>query len=316
MSNTKAFNQIAESGSVSADSALAELVTLYREKRLMRAHPAVLRKYLRSTAALEQLLGRPPIVSDLTEENLQDLAAAKQASGATASTVREYRRHLEQLWNFAFSRGTLPTAADLPRLPKVRRTPFAWTESQINDLFRAVDASGFAFELPETGRKIEFRIWLRALLLVMWDTAERLGAVRRLTWKNLDQTTGWVQIPAEFRKWRSADLAFQLHPQTLAALTELRTGVDSGPEALMFPWPYTPEVLWTWYKKVLRSANLPAGRKQMFHAIRRTVASHLDRAGVDSSRVLGHLDRTTTRDYISPAISSPAAPATVLPRLH
>lgn len=314
MTKPTALNEIRESGSVAEDSALRDLVGLYRERRLMRAHPAVVRKYLRSVAALETLTGRPPLVSDLTEDNLQELTAAKQAQGVSASTVREYRRHLEQLWNFAFARGVLPTAADVPRLPKVRRTPFAWNENQVHALFRAVNASRFVFTLPDTGETVEFRIWLRALLLVMWDTAERLGALRNLKWKNLDQTTGWIQIPAELRKWKSADLAFRLHPETLTALEELRPSANRSAEAVVFPWPYNPKYLWVLYREVLKSANLPSGRQQMFHAIRRTVASHLDRAGVDASRVLGHLDRATTGAYISPTISSPPTPSAMLPR--
>lgn len=301
------------SGPIGLGTPLLELVSHYREKRLIRSHPAVLRRYVRSVVALQGIIGRPATVADLTEDNLQEVEFKTRAKKVSEATVKEYRRHLQQLWNFAFRRGAISSAPDLPPLRIPDRTPFAWSREQLTTLFRAVDSSPYQITFSD-GLKVPFRVWLRALLLVMWDTAERVGACLKLRWKHLDQSSGWIHIPAELRKWQTADMAFRLHPETMRALKSLRAQINREPESLIFPWPMTEGYLWFNYRKILRAAGLPVGRKQMFHAIRRTVASHLELVGVDASRVLGHSDPQTTAHYISPAIVEPPPPATVLPR--
>jgi integrase len=299
--------------SIHPEMPLLQLVAEYRERKLIRAHPKVLCRYLRSVVALEEFLKRPALVADLAEDNLLGVEQNKRASNASEATVKEYRRHLQQLWNFAFRRGILPTGPDLAPLRTPRRTPFAWNRDQLGKLFAAVDLSAYEFR-GKTTRRIPFRVWLRGLLLVMWDTAERLGACLKLEWRHLDRSSGWIHIPAEVRKWQSGDLSFQLHPDTLATLENLRSVVDHAPTDRLFPWAMSAEYLWKKYREILEAAGLPAGRKQMFHAMRRSVASHLEGAGVDSGRVLGHADRETTRAYISPAIVEPPPPSAVLPR--
>jgi hypothetical protein len=101
---------------------------------------------------------------------------------------------------------------------------------------------------------------------------------------------------------------YPLHPQTIAALHD---ALDR-PRELIFPWPYSRELIWRRYEEILIAGGiLPANatdaerRRAKFHLIRRTSASWLEsvRPGAATAH-LGHSDRATTvRSYIDPEIA-------------
>jgi integrase len=294
-----------------ASTPLAGLVLVYCRRKLVGGNPATPAKYDRARRYLEELLGRSATIADLTEDNLVAVAQYKIGGGRSVATGKEYRAKLRALANFAFRRGAMPTAPDLPALREPRRVPFAWTMEQLGTMFAAVRecpqvVHGEDWELP-------FAVWLCALLLCIWDSGERLGALLRVEWHNLDWTSGRLIVPAEVRKGRTEDKSFSLHPQTLAALKVLHDArKPTAGNQLVFEWPHSVSTLNTWYRRILRGANLPHGRKQMFHAMRRTVASFYKAAGGDPTRLLGHSTPAVTEVYLSPVIVETPQPANVL----
>lgn len=290
---------------------LVDLVAVYCRRKLIGANPATGTKFFRACRYLEGLLGRSATVSDLTEDHIAAAAEFKIQAGSSVATAKEYRAKLQALAQFAFRRGALKVAPDAPPLREPRRVPFAWSVDQLRLLFAAVEQSERLVILP--GGKIPFRIWLGSLLMCMWDSGERLGALLKVRWKHIDRQTGRLVVPAEVRKFRTEDKSFQLHQQTLAAIDLLwQTCPPPSLEAVVFPWPHTISTLMNWYRRVLKAAGLPHERKQMFHAVRRTVASYYTAAGGDATRLLGHSSPSVTQVYLSPAIVQTPQPSAIL----
>ena len=82
--------------------------------------------------------------------------------------------------------------------------------------------------------------------------------------------------------------------------------------SLIFPWPYCPSMLWLRYKKIIRRAGLPTGRKRAFHCMRKSAASHFEAAGGNATELLGHSDRRVTLSYLSPTIVKPQQSSALL----
>jgi len=75
--------------------------------------------------------------------------------------------------------------------------------------------------------------------------------------------------------------------------------------------------IWREFKKILQAANLPCGRRDLFHRLRRTSATHLAAvAGIEAAEQ--HLDHRTPglarSTYIDPRFMPQIKAADVLPR--
>jgi|ERR1700690_2884339 integrase len=81
---------------------------------------------------------------------------------------------------------------------------------------------------------------------------------------------------------------------------------------LVFDMPIHYASLFYKYKRILKLAELPHGRDSMFHRMRKSVASHYEKAGGNATALLGHSSRSVTKKYIDPTISSPKPAAEVL----
>jgi integrase len=154
------------------------------------------------------------------------------------------------------------------------------------------------------------RDWWAALVLVAWDSGERIGAILGLTWNRVDLKDRWVRFAAEYRKGGSDDSAVQISRETAQALDRIRGG--RGP---VFPWPYSHTYLWQRFGKILRLAELDDGPRSKFHRIRRSVASHAEAAGGNATAMLRHSKREITEAYLDPTIVKPQQPSDVLFRL-
>jgi len=140
------------------------------------------------------------------------------------------------------------------------------------------------------------RVWWRALLMVLWSSGERIGALLSIGWEHVDLEGGWITIPAELRKGRKRDMAYRLWPEAVELLKCLPR------RKKVFDWPYDPTYIFAKFGEILRVAGLPHGRKDKFHRIRRTVASHFEAAGGNATNLLGHSDRATTMCYLDPKV--------------
>lgn len=166
---------------------------------------------------------------------------------------------------------------------------------------------GAARSAPGIIGKIPAKDWWPALLLTLFDTAERIGAVMALCWPSVDLGRGWIIFDAMTRKGRTADNVKRIAGDTTKALKNIRHGDDN-----VFPWPYAPTSLWTRYELLLAAAGLPNDRKHKFHAIRKTTASHYEAAGGNATSLLGHASRRNTERYLDPRIVNPTQPIDLL----
>ncbi|MBC7853647.1 MAG: tyrosine-type recombinase/integrase [Pirellulaceae bacterium] len=278
---------------------------------LAKFFPANLR--IRSEATREQyryalkdfrdFLHHDPTAADLDDDVLSAFIAALVRKGLAVKTANERSGRIACLWNWLARRNVVKTFPTFSKLREPRRTPKAWTQEEIGKLFRSCDTEGGHVA------GIKARSWWTALHYVLWNSGARLGEILSIRWEWVNLTTGAVHIPGEFRKGGLNDAFYRLSLEALESLEEIRLPIRE----LVFPWDRAPNLLWGRYKKILERAGLPAKRCDMFHKIRRSVASHMEAAGHSSTRALGHASAETTRkSYLDPEIVSSIGPASVL----
>lgn len=265
---------------------LFDVVDRYAARRLMGANKRTETKYRRVVRYLGQVVGRLPLVEDLTDDNVAAVMQMKMREGCSPYTVNDIRSKLVSLWTFAAKRGDAPRFPDVDRLAEPAAAPVAWSADQLASVFAAMDAA----TQPVAG--VPGPLWWKTLLSILWDTGERRGAiVNRLPWSCL--VDGRLLVPAEVRKGKTRDKLYTLHADTVALCDQVRAfGHD-----LIVKWDRTDEQLVNRYRTLLKRAGLPHDRKHMFHCIRRSVASHAAASGADATAILDHADPSITRRY-------------------
>ncbi|MGD9632533.1 MAG: tyrosine-type recombinase/integrase, partial [Pirellulales bacterium] len=158
---------------------------------------------------------------------------------------------------------------------------------------------------------IEAPVFWRALMLVIWDTGERIGAVMALTWDRVDVEAGWVRFIAEDRKGATEDNLLPIALDTREALAELRAK-SRRRSGSVFEWPYHPTYIYNRLGRIMRRAGLPDTREYKFHVVRKSVASHYEAAGGNATDLLKHSSRKVTMTYLDPRIVKPTAPIDLL----
>lgn len=284
---------------------LLELLDSYFAKNLKIRDDSTKRKYRYAIDDLSEAIGHAATLDDLTDDNVAAMMNHVIASGRSVVTANDKRKRIHALWTWLARRGEVSRWPTTPQLPEPRRIPHAWTVEQLERLVAVARAQrGWMAGIP-AGR------WWYALHLVCWDTAERIGAIMQIPWAAVDLARGWLLVDASIRKGKASDEVYRLGSDTIEALRLIENPVRE----LVFPWDQTDSYLWLRYESILRAAELPVGRKYKFHALRRSVASHLKRLGGDAQSALGHASPEVTRRYFDPRIAGKAHPSDLLPRI-
>lgn len=274
-----------------------KIATLFEKYRLRKLRNASVRSIQLHNVAQNNfrryLAIASPRIEHLTDDNLAGFAVARRNSVAPATINRDLYCLLA-LWRFAHAERLVDTLPGVQLEKEPQRTPVAWT---MHELRAIVDT---ARALPGKVGDYPANVWWTALLLVCFDTAERIGAVRSLEWPNVSLRDRWVIFPAETRKGANADSVMSIHWTTADVLEELRPYRGE-----VFRWPYCPGYLWTKYRAILKLAGMPVGRARGFHCLRKTTASYAAANGADPSKLLRHNDRRVTDAYIDPRIVGP-----------
>lgn len=170
--------------------------------------------------------------------------------------------------------------------------PTAWTEADLTRLFAYLGTiRGWVGPV----KACDF--W-RALVLVIWNTGERISAVLDVRWQDIDLDGKWVTFRAGTRKGRKRGLRLAISDETVAALRLVKVkGQD-----VVFYWPMSRSYIWGKYGAILRRGGFPHDSKSKFHRIRKSTASHFEAAGGDSCELLGHSSKRITRAYLDPRI--------------
>lgn len=276
---------------------LSDLLAEYVERT--RPKPDTVRLFRLAIRQFSLSLLRPATIEDLTEERMLQHLTRRTNKGTAAGTIAGEQRKIYALWRFAAKQGYVakwPTSHPV-RVPE--RIPRAWTADELRKLFQA---TAFATECDGPGSAL----WWRCLFSLLWDTGERIAAVRNIRWDNVDLDGQTVYIPAEDRKGGAVDRLYPIAQETAQLLRQMSR--DKRP----FWTPFGVSTLYRRLTRMLTKAGLPADRRSKFHRIRRSTASHYEAAGGNATELLGHTSRKVTRGYLDPRIVRPTSAVDVL----
>lgn len=254
--------------------------------------------------AYGRFLGRVPTLADLDELSVARFLIQRVRDRAVATAAKD-RAQIRALWEFAARRKLVDSWPTIKTIRVPQRVPECWlTEEYERLLASASQERVLLLDIPSAK-------WWRALLLLAYDTGERITALISIRWRNVKN--GAVLFVAEDRKGRRADVYREISEATAAALEDIRG--SRGPDDLVFPWPRTYTYLWTRLEIILKRAGLPASRRDKFHKIRRTTASYYEAGGGSAQRLLDHANPQTTRCYLDPRVVKGKAAPDVIPKV-
>lgn len=254
--------------------------------------------------AFEEFLGHEATMSDLEELTVARFLAKRVRERAAATAAKD-RSQLRALWEFAARRRLVETWPIIPLVRIPERVPEAWMTDEFRRLMdSAAQETTFYDGIPAS-------LWWKSLLLAMYDSGERVTSVILTPWRNVRD--GAILFVAEGRKGKRRDILREISPETQAALEAIRDSRTAND--LVWPWPRGRGYLWKRLEIILKRANLPHGRKDKFHKIRKTTASYYEAAGGSAQRLLDHADPATTRKYLDPRIVKGVSAPDVLPKV-
>lgn len=245
-----------------------------------------------------KMLGRTPVKSDLTDDNLNALLIyLLDKRGVAEITANERVGRLKTLWTWLAKRGKLSYFPTLSRIPQPERVPRSWNVEELRRLFLS-----FAQEKGEIGGVPASKWWLSSHAF-LWNTGERKGATFLFEFEMLDWRAGVAILPASIRKGRRKSAVYLLWPEVLDMLQDIRLPRRSK----VWPFPYHHGTYYNRYERILKRAGLPCGRHHKTQAIRVSHATWLHAMGQDATAALGHSSPETTRaSYLDLRIIKPA----------
>jgi len=255
-------------------------------------------------SAFAKSLGRPPELSDLEELRIAKFLAQRVREREPATAAKD-RAQLRALWEFAARRKLVDTWPTMPSVRVPERVPEAWLADEMSLILTA--AAGEPGEIAG----IPAPLWWRAIILLCYDSAERIGAVLALKWKHVRHDS--VLFVAENRKGRRRDIVRPVSPGTAAAMLAIKG--NRGGEDSVFPWDRTYTHIWAKFGRIIKRAGLPCDRRSKFHRIRKTTASYYQAAGESAQSLLDHSSPAVTRLYLDPRIVKGRSAPDAIPKV-
>lgn len=270
---------------------LDSLLEIYARKRLKISSPNTLRLYKHSIVAFGRTLGRDPTTEDLHDDALEEHMSRIVSSGLSIASANKDYAQITALWRFANRNQIVSTWPNVTPFREPEQIPLGWLPNELDRLFAAIDTEeGNIASVPA-------KVWWKCLLLVLLDTGERIGAIRKLERSHL--LGDHLLVPSHFRKGNRRDKLFSLEGKTQAMLRDL---VALHRDSKLFPWDRTETYLYYKYAKILSRAGLSTDRRSKFHRIRRTVASAVANQGGNPTSAMDHANARTTKRYLDPRI--------------
>lgn len=296
----------------------------YRPLRLRGRSIATTKLYECTLRAYARFLGRDPVLADLDELALARYLEHRVTQVRPLSAERE-RCSLVALAGLAFERRLIEVKPNVPQAPIPDRVPVAWSLEELRRLLAA--AADPATFIASNGRRPLFRRpapgpaaatdehrwragFFSALIPVLWETGERIGAM--LDARVEDYQRPHLLVRGEARKGKKRDRLYRLSPATCDRIDALLAGRTTGS---VFAWGMTRTYLWREFGRVVKAAGLNGSHRVRFHQIRRSAASHFAAAGGDACAMLDHSSpRITTKWYLDPRLCDRSVrPCDVLP---
>ena len=273
----------------------------YRPLRLRGRSPETSRLYRISIRHFDETMGRDAVLTDLTNENINRHLQRIRDKGRAPATVNKDLSQLGAIWRFASRHGHVGNWPEVRKEIEPKRVPMAWTPQEVRQLLATIEAMAGML-----GNVAERSFW-GAIVRLCLDTGERIGAVRVAQWDWLNDD--WLIVPAESRKGKTRDRAYQLSPHTMELLGELRKAAIGS---TIFYFPREPGYLWRRLAHIQAKAGLPVDRRSKWHRMRRTVATAVHASGGDAQAAMDHSSRKTTDSYIDPRATKTVANSSVV----
>ncbi len=277
----------------------------YTRERLVGKSPETTRLYRCSISTFAKHLGRQPVIRDLRQSTVIDFLRHEIAKGKrAASTIEKDRVQLLALWRYCAKKRWLLQYPEIQAVPCPERIPDAWTREDMEKIIEACQSlRGIIGRTPTA-------LWWECLVRIIYDSAERIRAALGIHWTDIS-TDGWLTVRAETRKGKTRDRRYKLRPETIELLEQMRPYRKLN-ESTLFDMPFCYSSVWQRFKVILKKAGLPTGRRNMYHKIRRTVASEFEAAGGNATQLLDHESRKTTLGYLDPKIIKSQQPADIV----
>jgi len=270
---------------------LSELFELYERKRLRGKSANTIRLYRHTIRSFEKFLKRTATVNDFDGDLIEDHMWQIVKRGGSPASANKDRSQLIALWKFAAERRIVDKFPQVQPMREPEHVPLGWMPDELARLFKSASME------PLPIGDVPGNLWFTALLRVLADTGERIGALRALKRDALQGN--FLLVPAEVRKGKTRDRLYPLNADTVQAVQRLQ---KSHEDELLFCWPYSQTYFYKRYDAILRRAKLPTDRRSKAHRVRRTVASAVARAGGDATAALDHASPKTTKKYLDPRI--------------
>lgn len=252
------------------------------------------------TGHFAEFLQREPLVTDLADATLNRYARHRRQLGRKESTVENELVRLRCLWNYAAKLGLIP-----PPQWKLKRMrpnkPTALARREVRAIFRAIwNAEGSMGGVPRS-------VYFAALIGVIWDSEERISAVRAVTRDDIEKGARYITFRE--RKGNGRPLRWPLRWTTRKAVCRLLAATDCVRPFAVLSLPS----LYDHYDAVLMAAGIEPKPANRPHGLRRSGLSHYQAAGGRAADVADHADERTTRTYyLDPAILGAKPPSSLL----
>jgi integrase len=280
---------------------------VYVKLRMQDATKGAIEQYHVCISRYSRHLKRRATLVDLNEMAVAEWISAMMAEGLSRRTINGRLNMLLTLWRMSKRRKLIDTdLEDVRRLKLQKRPPRAWTVAQMTKIIESCRQAEGRFVGVSCDR------WWVTLVLVLYDTGLRLRSAVSIRFDEIDFERKVLRVPAERMK-NFCEQTFPLTDQTLEAI------IASVPprRSALFPYPSKwQKDIYGRFKVILQRAGLPTTRRDLFHKIRRTTATHIAVAAGESAAVrqLGHQDSSTIKRYIDPTFLSDHDLAKHLPR--
>ncbi len=282
----------------------------YRPQRLLGCSQTTIEDYHWQITGLNKISQKEVRLSDLTDQFVSDYLANGLKRGLAVPTINHKRRVILALCHLAYRKKFIKRMPDIDGLREYKRIPHCWSMEEFGRIIEA--ARQLKGPVASIKNNNPAQLWWPALLLVAYDTALRINAIRKIRWDNIDFENKTLFVPAQDQKHR-ADQSFTLHESTIDALRKIRPI-----KGLVFYFPYYKGVLTKYFRRIIEEAKVPTkkGTGTLFHMIRKTTATMIaDKLGRASAQdYLGHSAMSVTMRYLDLTKINHVQAVNVLPR--
>ena len=270
----------------------------YVPRRLDDGKPDTIGEYRTAINQLCDFASCEVLLNQLSDDLIERLLGYLAKRGAAAYTRKRVRATLLAIWRLAARKrdpatrkpfvDEAPLEVERVRVPKLEAE--AWSVEEVSRLLSVAEAA------EETVCGIPAGLYWSSLILTIYDTGFRVGALMKLRTTDLDIDRRFVKARHGTQK-AGNDQSLPISQSTADRL------ILTHPELrdLVFPWPYKEaRTLTKRLRLLLQRAGLPCGPRDLFHKLRRTNGTYIcDVAGEEAAmRQLGHSTVQVTRGYI------------------